>query len=178
MPEQFSVSELPQYLTTAIAPLGEPALAFIQGYPETRLIDAGNAAAFVRPPNTWEDFFDIRVFGPAGEWHAWNLGEGQWAARHWKAADCDQELLLSRQLPLWGNSVCKQTEKDGWVCISEANGAQVWVPTTVAIQKTDGRNRPLVILEAVEIVAFEQDTGLAGIVDFALRALKPNPHTA
>ncbi len=161
-----------------LASVGDPSLALIQGYPETRLIEATHASDLLKPPNTWEDFFDFRIFASAGEWHAWNLGCGQWAARYWRPDDYEKDALLSRQLPLWGNSVSKQNEKDGWVCMSEANGAQVWVPKTVAIEKAGGRNRPLAILEAVEIVAFQENTGLAGIVDFALRAVKANPYPA
>jgi len=178
MPDQFSVSELPQHLAAATTSVGDAALILIQGFPETRLIEGAKAAAVVKAPNTWEDFFDIRVFASTGEWHAWNLGGGQWAARYWKPGDHGKDLLLSRELPLWGSRIEKE-EKDGWACISEASGAQVWVPRTVAIENAGGgRNRPLAILEAVEIIGFQEDTGLAGIIDFALRKIKSNPYSA
>lgn len=175
MIEPFSMNELAERISAAIPSIGQPALALVQGYPFTRLMDAAKVIECVKPPNTWEDFFDLRLFGSAGEWHTWNLGEGMWGARLWKAKDHSSDLLR-REFPLWGHEIHKR--EDGWALLREANGAEVWVPESATAGFSTDETPTIAILEAVEIVGYQECTGLAGIVDCALLAVKPNPHAA
>jgi CRISPR-associated protein (TIGR03984 family) len=175
-PDLFSVNELGECLSKAMPLAGVPALALIQGYPHTRLLDAAMVLQSIQP-NRWEDFFDLRVFGPEGEWHAWNLGDGKWGIRWWKASAQDKKLQIDRKFPLWGNEAVANPVKreEGWALLREGNGAEVWMPEAIA-DRPPGAGNVVAILNAVELVGFDPCTGLAGIVDCALRSIEPNPH--
>jgi len=175
MPEEFGVSEFADRFTRAVPLVGKPALALLQGYALTRLLDASSVLQSIQPPNTWEDCFDLRLFGPEGEWHAWNLGNGQWGARLWLGKDQDKRLQLERELPLWGNEVT--SAENGWALLREARGAEIWVPESAVPKplRSDSAGA-LAVLKAVELVGYDASTGLAGIVDCALRAVEVNSH--
>ena len=173
MPDSLSVTDLTKQLQTAISLVGIPSLALIQGYPFTRLLDSVAVLESVQRQNTWDDFFDLRIFGPKGEWHAWNLGNGKWGARFWDAEKQDKTLQLDREFPLWGNEVGRT--ENGWSLLREAKGAAVWVPQTAAVEPR-GDGSTIAILNAVELVGYDKSTGLAGIVDCALRTVETNPH--
>lgn len=175
MPEQFGITEFEERIAKALPLVGKPALALLQGYALTRLLDGSSVIRSLQPPNTWEDCFDLRLFGPEGEWHAWNLGGGQWGARMWLAKDQDKRLLLEREFPLWGNEV--KLSENGWSLLREARGAEIWVPER-AVPKPPRSNggETLAVLKAVELVGFDPSSGLAGIVDCVLRAVEVNTH--
>jgi CRISPR-associated protein (TIGR03984 family) len=162
---EFASSEMQLHIGQAIEKLGPANLAaLVQGPACTRLGPAQEIAQWLVKPATWDDLEDLRIFGAAGEWHAWNRGGGRWRDRLWIAKD-ESRRAVPRTFRLWGKDVTEA--KAGWTKLAEANGAEVWVPDS---------SLPYPVLDAVEIVEFETDTGVAGIVDCALRSVSPNPH--
>lgn len=130
----------PQWLQracAAVAPTGEVALALVQGYPFTTFARVRSNGTLELPPAPWsaqrvrwDRFWDVRVFGINGEWHAWKLGNGQWYARLY-AAPAGGEIpygAIERCYALWGTDIDSQPEWGDWRRYSEERGAVVWAP--------------------------------------------------
>lgn len=167
--EVFNANEMPIRMARARKELGDSnVLALVQGYPWTRLGPAGQIETWPQGDELWEDFTDVRIFGAQGEWHAWRRADGKWGCRTWKPLKTADEL--PRTFILWGTR--RISEQLGWVLIGEANGATVTVPSEIAIGLDETPPRP-VVLEAVEIAGMDPETGIAGIIDCALCAVKP-----
>ena len=155
--------------------LGAPLYALLSGYPATFFARVG-AGGFEPPPETtleafsgrnfaidWDLFYDIRVWGHRGEWHAWRADE--WCDRIRMFDDLKGEDLLSpRRYPILGRH--EGGEQDGWVLRVEGRGPQVWVPIEWFHGKGD-RSRWRPVLEIWPIVEPEPqfDTGLYGVAD-------------
>lgn len=160
----FSSDEFAAAAQQGASTLGGGLLMLLQGYPQTILGPFSDLDTFLRPGETWDDFSDIRIFGPAGEWRAFRTSAGTWFARAWLAAQETRLCHPARQI-LWG--VKADPPVDGWVLLREASGASVRVPKD-AFQNAENP----AALELVEIIDFDEQ-GLAGVVDVALRSIRP-----
>jgi hypothetical protein len=141
------------------------ALLLLQGYPYTGFAafdETGKVtlpAEFPQPDeDKWKLYWDIRIFDRETEWHAWRAGSGVWffrAAnwRHWPSHD---EAAYQRDYAIWGT---QRRVTDGWRCFSEDRGAAVWIPGSAGDFQEFPRLRVRLRPD------YEDDTGIAGIVD-------------
>jgi CRISPR-associated protein (TIGR03984 family) len=133
------------------------ATVLFQGYPYTGF--ARLAGGQLSLPNGAGDvlfdkdlYWDIRMFGPEGEWHLWRKdAKGGWGDR-FRAANAWQGAI-ERDYVLWGK---RDDAEEGWSCLSEARGATVWVP--------GGAGDHLALRMKLEVEP-DPETGMAGIVD-------------
>lgn len=154
-------------LTQAASKLGGSCYLLVQGYPFTtfgRFLENGSpefppvvpeAGGFIAPDPvrvSWDLFWDVRVFGAAGDWHAWRSSGGEWKSRLLKAAECRFE----RHYLLWGEET--KDAGGGWICRTETRGARVWLPSDQA-HATKLRVRLRIDYD---------ENGVAGIIDAAL----------
>ncbi len=164
---EFSTADFLRSAQTATQTLGpDGLLMLLQGYPRTVLGSASELAANLEADESWDDFSDIRIFGPAGEWHAFRLSHGRWLSRLWLAGEEIRRRQTTQQI-LWGSKTVTGTEKDGWILLTEASGASVRVPVGTFVNAENPA-----ALELVEIIGFDEN-GLAGAVDVALRSIRP-----
>ena len=151
-----------EWLRQAAKAVGEGrASLLLQGYPYTcfaRIIESGSLELpppFRECPPNWDLFWDVRVFGPKGEWHAWRDGAGRWWDRRYEAKESENEI--HRRYVLWGTAV--EVTSDVWSCCYEERGAEVWVPF-----EATGHRLPL-RLKLKLLIDYEPETGMAGVVD-------------
>lgn len=143
--------------------------ALLEGYAYTGLarIAGGKLelppAAYLQPGagSDWPLYWDIRVFGPSGEWHAWKDSSGVWRDRRFSSNDKPRGII-QRRFPFYGTTV---KQNGNWWCCSEERGYEIWSPIPVPAGKT-------LFLNALLIVDQEPDTGLAGVVDTVIRGLE------
>ena len=166
MLEAFETREMAVKIEAAVQDLGAGGdlSVLAQGYPRTVLGPIGRLPALLKPDESWEDFSDIRIFGPMGEWHAFRLRRNAWRARAWKPGGDTRETRAAQQI-LWGTRA-KGPAAGGWVELMEASGANVTVP-----EGTFKDAQHPAALELVEILDFDQH-GMAGVVDVALRSVR------
>lgn len=143
---------------------------YLEGFPFTTfaLLDAAREILDLPPPFRgqpirWERFWDVRVFTERAEWHAWSNDGLRWLARRRRLADVDN--ANRRRFALVGNR--RGRSQDGWVHYSEASGAELWLPTQVAEQRSD------IALCVCDVIESHESTGLAGVVDAFFCGFEP-----
>lgn len=123
------------------------------------------------PPNKpttspdWDLTSDLRLFGEKGEWHVWRNWDGKHYARLQKLDDIND--ALTEYHFLWGTKV--KCGKLSWIRLVEARGAEIWIPPLEGTELKDA-DLPL-RLKLKQIIDYDSDHHLAGIVDAALVAL-------
>ncbi|MBZ5726956.1 MAG: hypothetical protein LAP87_18415 [Acidobacteriia bacterium] len=160
------VAELPDKL-------GGRLYALIAGYPATFFARV-EPGGFELPPDPkldafrgrgfaldWSLFYDIRVWGENGEWHAWR--DDEWFDRTRMFEDL-KDTLDYRDYPILGRHDVR--EDHGWILRSERRGPQVWVPAEWPKRDVAGK-RPVLVVQP--IIAAHPDTGLYGVVDSVIR---------
>ena len=148
----------------------------------------------------WKLVSDLRLFGETGEWHVWRDWDGKhyarllefdvedekhvWIGCNGENQDDPEESKKKREAlteyhALWGTEV--RSGKSAWIKIVEDRGAEIWIPP---LKETElkKKNLPL-LLKIKQVIDYDSDYHLAGIVDAALVALvdrakkmlKPSP---
>jgi hypothetical protein len=154
--------------------LGGDVFALLSGYPASCFARI-TADALLLPPGfedlqpepfalPWTLFYDIRVFGETGEWHAWcqsgARGRREWSARFRRFDDINDRI--EREYPILGTRVVER--RNGWALRREQRGPAVWVPESIA---GDAESRP--VLRVWQILGVEPDSnGIMGVVDAAV----------
>jgi len=165
-----TVEDLSQLLAEMPGRIGEPAYALLSGYPAAcfaRLLPGGldlppdfihlRKGPFQLP---WTLFFDVRIFGPFGECHAWREGN-IWRERTQQENEVPHDHRLKHYYPILGTRV-ERIEGD-WALRTEERGTAVWVPKEWA---GDARQRP--VLQIDQILKEDPDPegpGLWGVAD-------------
>jgi len=155
---------------------GGRALLLVQGYPFTGFLLLDEHDAMRLPPaqglsmsafSDWGLFWDLRLFGPEGEWHLWREDDGKWSGRLAKTTDPSWHDRIERTDVLWGLPDCEK-EADGvtWTRYSEARGAAVWIPFENRARKLPAR------LRIWQRIGYQEGSGLAGVVDAMLREIE------
>lgn len=166
--------DLAEKLKSMPATLGGQVYALVAGYPATFFARV-NEDRFELPPDPkldafgskgfaldWKLFYDIRVWGDSGEWHAW--WEGEWHARP-RVFGKLGDTLNDRQYPILGTRDEKETED--WVLRKETRGPAVWVPTDWSGGKDRAEKRPVLVV--VPIIEPDKENGLYKVVDSVIR---------
>ncbi len=120
------------------------------------------------PPNVqpdWTRVSDLRLFGEAGEWHIWPHWDETWQSRLLKSECMTAAHALTEYHVLWGNQLKHGTPP--WVALAEERGAEIWLPLA---SELNCRNPPL-CLKLKQVIDYDPESALAGIVDAALVAL-------
>ena len=136
----------------------------------------------------WALISDLRLFGEKGEWHVWLDWEGKYQYRllefdkddnwHiWLGADgknqsCSEKSGKEADIQpeyhaLWGTEA--KCRKSSWVKLEEDRGTELWLPPLKDLSLTK-ENLPL-RLKIKQVVGYDSDYNLAGIVDTALVGL-------
>ena len=124
---------------------------------------------FIRwPPDTridWTRVTDIRLFGEIGEWHVWSHWDATWRNRILVCKDVRD--TLTEYHVLWGSKVldAPDTPTGRWVVLAEDRGTNIWLPLPLRTSDLPLR------LKIEQLVEYDGTTGMAGIVDAAVRAL-------
>ncbi|HLJ48966.1 MAG TPA: CRISPR-associated protein Csx19 [Bryobacteraceae bacterium] len=158
----------PSWLKNAALAVGGNARALIQGYPYTgfaRVSDTGELTApdVELSAPVWRRFWDVRVFGQDGEWHAWRGGDSIWQDRDSRVHAREGRECIQRTYALWGSDA---EIHDGWTCCQEQRGARIWVP----FDAWHIRRLPLEV-EVQHVVDFDEN-GICGVVDFFITGFK------
>lgn len=141
---------------------GSPVSAhfLLQGYPFTgfgRLtpdsIELPARAADQSGPD-WSMYWDLRIFGKEGEWHAWRTGKNGWLARFLERSD----KSLNRTYQVWGEWSSKDS-LPAWDCYFETRGTRVWIPSELS------RQSPHMGVVMALIKNTDEASGIVGIVD-------------
>ena len=117
------------------------------------------------PPGVDPDWYriqDIRLFGPNGEWHLWQMWDKTWNARLFQKKD--GQKYIEENHYLWGTQVERRGD---WIYLKEERGVSIPFPSSCEIKDTDLPLR----LKVVQIVGYDPKNRLAGIVDAALVGL-------
>ena len=115
----------------------------------------------------WARIRDIRLFGEKGEWHVWPHWNGGWQSRLLKL-DNLQEHLTEYHV-LWGTEVkCKDFP---WIKLSEKRGAEIWLPLQGQVKDSKNNSDLPLRLKLKQVVDYDPEYHLAGIVDAALVGL-------
>ena len=149
------------------------AFALLQGYPLTTFARFDfSTAEFTLPlifnwKGDWSSLFDIRVFNPYAEAHAWKRADGRWDARLRAEGpnDATPETVFESVFVLWGTQRESQPEQQAdpaFVCLTEERGVRVWAPREAA-----GGKLPL-RLKAQEYLEPDDRSGIVRTVDYRL----------
>lgn len=131
------------------------------------------------PPNIpttspdWTLTNDFRLFGEKGEWHVWRDWDGKHYARLLELQNINDDDCLTEYHALWGTKK-EGTDTPPWIKVVENRGAEIWLPLQgqVKNEKNDQKNSNLPLrLKLKQIVGYDPDYHLAGVVDAALVAL-------
>ena len=120
------------------------------------------------PPDVqpdWARVSDLRLFGEAGEWHVWSHWDGTWQSRLLQSNGLNGALTECHTL--WGTEA-EDLGPSPWIKLTEARGAEIRLP--LAELKLTEEDLPL-RLKIKQVVNYDDNSGLAGIVDAALVAL-------
>jgi CRISPR-associated protein (TIGR03984 family) len=123
------------------------------------------------PPNMpqsspdWTRIGDLRLFGEKGEWHVWPHWDGTWQSRLLKSEEMTD--TLTEYHALWGNDV--ESDTPPWIRLVEERGVEIWLPLAEFNLKSKS-DLPL-RLKLKQIVDYDPDSHLAGIIDAALIGL-------
>ena len=172
-PPVAPVADLEREISSATAELAVSsglAYALVQGYPYSGLVRYRNGVAEMPPPfahvapmgDLLQQFWDLRIFGKAGERHFWRIG-GVWQVR----TSVPVADTLKREYPIWGTY---QRSDSGWDLYSETGrGIEVWVPSELTYGKPGDRAKVVMQL----IPAQDGTSGLAQIVDSYITEVAP-----
>ena len=108
----------------------------------------------------WDIFWDLRLFGAQGEYHAWRQ-DGGW---HCRFAPKEQHNSVERDYPLWGRNDEGPNATD-WDCYHETRGARIFVPSKLTSGLRFARMRIL------QVIDFDE-SGMAGVVDAMILGIK------
>ena len=136
----------------------------------------------------WELVSDLRLFGENGEWHVWRDWDGKHYARLLEFDVEDEKHVwigcngenqddpeksrkkregLTEYHALWGTEV--RSGKSAWIKVVEDRGAEIWIPP---LKETELKKKDLPLLIKIkQVIDYDSDYHLAGIVDAALVAL-------
>lgn len=159
-----------QWLLDHAHEAGDEPVLLVQGHPATGFARmAGGKLDFHLEPDVhevgielpWRLYFDVRIFGERGEWHCWRVQGAHWRGRFAGRDENEWQVkpgkAFSRSYALWG----EQFKREGdWVRWSEKRGAVVWTPA-----RYDKDDQQPFRLEVRQRVEFDQETGIAGVVD-------------
>ena len=113
----------------------------------------------------WKLVSDLRLFGEKGEWHVWRDWDGKHYARLLELDNINE--ALTEYHFLWGTKV--KCGKSSWIKLVEDRGAEIWIPP---LEGTELKDVDLPLrLKLKQVVDYDPDYHLAGIVDAALIAL-------
>ena len=136
----------------------------------------------------WERVSDLRLFGKEGEWHVWRDWDGKhqcrllefsekgewniWLGPEGKQQSCPEKNgekinTLTEYHALWGSDV--KIKKSPWIKLVEDRGTEIWLP----LKELKDSDTPL-RLKLKQIIDYDSDYHLAGIVDAALIGLVRN----
>ena len=152
----------------------QEAVVLLQGYPATGFGRVSKDTLELRltpevPVFDATYYWDVRLFGETGEWHCWRLPGGEWRGR--LAKPDEWRDTRKKQLVLWGPQQGRGTPEAGWICCEEpARGAKVWAPSAAPLPFP-------VLLQVLERVEVEKDTGLSGVTDAMLRGFEGGKRT-
>ncbi len=111
----------------------------------------------------WDRVFDLRLFNDQGEWHYWRAGTNGGKARLRLRKGGDD--LLEEGHFLWGTEVVPLAGR--WLELRETRGAAIKLPLAGRVK---GTVLPL-RLSVCQMIDYDKDTGMAGIVDAFLVGL-------
>ena len=138
--------------------------ALLQGYPMTCFARVTEKELELPPvpewrvaEPAWHLFWDVRVFGSKGECHFWRDKRGRWKELFRSRTEGH---AIERNFALWGTRA-EKAEGD-WTRCWEQNGAEIWAPPGINC------SNPPLRLKVREIVGYQKDTGVAGIVDMMI----------
>jgi len=149
-------------------------LALLEGYPYAgfAVLRDGElhfppATGLVARQLNWDLFSELRLFGGETEWHAWRTAGG-WFGRPRPSSEPQGDPC--RDYALWGTKLQPARDADlGWRSVSEENGATIWLPPEFPLRE---RGTFPLRLRVRLFVEPDPQTGLAGIVDAAICALR------
>jgi CRISPR-associated protein (TIGR03984 family) len=121
----------------------------------------------------WERVEDLRLFGDLGELHIWQRWDGRWQGRLWEAPTGSKDVAaqgFEQRYVLWGNRFDDQKSS-----MTEGRGASLSFPPQ-KLQQLNNDSLPLK-MEIWHCVDYDQETGLAGIVDSAWRGFRSKDET-
>ena len=141
----------------------------------------------------WVRVSDLRLFGEKGEWHVWL----DWERKHqcrllefddkdkwyiwlgWDGKDqcCPQKQgeetdILPEYHALWGTKV-ESSDTPPWIKLTEARGTEIWLPLKGQVKDNEKNTEPLLRLKLKQVVGYDPEYHLAGIIDAALVGLVP-----
>ena len=115
----------------------------------------------------WARVSDLRLFGEKGEWHVWRDWDGKHYARLLELHKLDNDNSLTEYHALWGTKKVKSNTPP-WIKLTEDRGTEIWLP--LKGEKLKDSDLPL-RLKLKQVVGYDPDYHLAGIVDAALVGL-------
>lgn len=139
---------------------GFPATGFariLDGRLELRLSPSGESPESI----DWRRYFDVRMFGPKGEWHLWLGPKRAWRGRFRSKNDWPREQRIHRYFALWGTTAGREGD---WYHCTETRGAEVWVPAFAARDPVPGQPWRPARLRIRQQVACDE-TGIAFVRD-------------
>lgn len=166
-------ADLERFLTEKVPDVGEPALALAQ-------FDHRVAFARVSPKGVeWppdfagdlnpDNLLDVRLFGPDGEWHIWRGRSYDFLERF---RDDAQIGYMEESQTIWGTRA--RQVANGWFEITEERGISFLIPVRC---RSDLRGPEAPQLSVRHYVDYEEDTGLAIVVDSRLAGLGQSKET-
>ena len=139
----------------------------------------------------WERVSDLRLFGEKGEWHVWQDWERKhqcrllefnehdewsiWLGWQGKNQRCPQKSgkqidILPEHHFLWGTKKI-ESDKPPWVKLTENRGTEIWLPLQGQVKDCEKNSDLPLRLEIKQVIDYDSEYHLAGIVDAALVAL-------
>ena len=150
---------------------------------------------YIQPPIdpiNWGRVSDLRLFGEKAEWHVWldwerkhqcrllEFDQDEW--RIWLGWDgkdqcCPQKRgektdILTEYHALWGTKI-EPSDTLHWIKLTENRGTEIWLPLQGRVKDSEKDNEPLLRLKLKQVVDYDLEYHLAGIIDAALVGLVP-----
>lgn len=118
----------------------------------------------------WKRISDLRLFSEKGEWHVWRDWDGKHYARLLKLHKLNDDNSLTEYHFLWGT---KKVESDTppWIKLTEDRGTEIWLPLQGQVTDSEKNSDLPLRLKLKQVVGYDPDYHLAGIIDAALVGL-------
>ena len=125
-----------------------------------------------KPANSpdWTLTSDLRLFGEKGEWHVWRDWDGKHYARLLKLHKLDDDNSLTEYHALWGTKKVK-SDTPPWIKLIEDRGTEIWLPLQGQVKDCEKDSDLPLCLKLKQVVGYDPDYHLAGIIDAALVGL-------